>query len=104
MRRGRGWRGLAMGAMAAVQSVQAFDCSAGKAGRVGGCYALNPGVRADSRTRNRRLEWRSIKGAAPVRAAGTVEIRSASSPSERRGAQVREHVHRRTATVIRGIR
>ena len=32
----------------------------------------------------------SIKGAAPVRAAGTIEVRSANSPSQRRGAHLRE--------------
>ena len=43
----------------------------------------------------------SIRGAAPVRAAGMVEIRSAKSPSQRRGAQVREQVWSRTG---RGFR
>ncbi len=42
-----------------------------------------------------------IKGAAPVRAAGMVEIGSAGEPIQRRGAQVREQVWSRTG---RGFR
>ncbi len=45
-----------------------------------------------------------IKGAAPVRAAGTDEIGSAGEPIQQRGAHVREQVQSRTGTGSRGNR
>ena len=67
---------------------------------------LFDGLRAGSqrtlRTGDDGYTGGSIKGAAPMRAAGTVEVLSANSPSIEGGAHVQHLVHRRTRSGFRG--
>ena len=101
---GRWGRVLAMTSMLALQSVHALI--SGQAG-LGGLAVAGGSSRGCGRTLGTGCggyNADSIKGAAPVRAAGTVEVRSANSPSEGRGAHVRDLVQSRTGTGHRGKR
>ena len=102
--RGRGWRGLAMVAVQAMQSVHAVQ--SGRATLAG--MAVSAGsTPVCGRTLGAGCDGChgvSIEGAAPVRAAGTIEVRSANLPSQGRGARLREQVQTRTGTGSRGNR
>ena len=78
---------------------------AGKAGGDGGGGGFNPGLWANSRSGLRRLQWRQHqKGRPRCVQRGRFEVRSANSPSQGRGAHVRELVQSRTGTGYRGKR
>ena len=72
--------------------------------RAGPFGRLRTGSQRTLRTGDDGYNGGSIKGAAPVRAAGMNEIRSANSPSRRRGAHVQHPVRSRPRSGFRGNR
>ena len=102
--RGRGWWGLAMTAVQAMQSVHGLLSGQGALGEIAVAPGATPVCGRTLGTGCDGYHGGSIKGAAPVRAAGTVEIGSAGKPTQQRGARVRELVQSRTGTGSSGNR